>query len=224
MSLLIDLSMPILQDMAVYPGDPPVVVETVKRIEHDGFQLTRISFGCHTGTHVDAPRHFLPGGPTVDQLPLERFIGPGRLVGIEPDPEGQIDLSCLNPDQVRPGDCLLIATGWHADVAADLASCPAFAPGSSQLLVRLGIRLIGTDLPTVVEHSADCCLPFDLMHRVLLGAGIPIVENLVNLDRLANACGQAGDSFEFLAVPLAIADSEGSPVRAFARICHDDLP
>ena len=224
MALLIDLSMPIFQDMAVYPGDPPVTVETVKLIEHDGFQLTRISLGCHAGTHVDAPRHFLPDGQTVDQLPLERFIGPGLLFEIQPDPEGQIDLSSLNPARVKPGDCLLVATGWHADAAADLASCPTFAPGSSQLLARLGIRLIGTDLPTVVERSADCCLPFDLMHRVLLDAGIPIVENLANLDHLADSIGRRGGSFEFYAVPLAIAGSEGSPVRAFARIRHNDFP
>ena len=220
---IIDLSMPLLAGMPVYPGDPPVAVETVKHIGHDGFQLTRISLGCHSGTHVDAPRHFISNGETVDQLPLERLIGPGRLVEIRPDPEGQIDLLSLSADQVKPGDCLLIATGWHADAATDLASCPAFSPGSSQYLVSLGIRLIGTDLPTVVERSVDCCLPFDLMHRILLGAGIPIVENLVSLDQLAAAIRHHGDSFEFFAAPLTIAGSEGSPVRAYARIRHDDI-
>jgi arylformamidase len=89
--VIVDLSVPIVSNMIVYPGDPVVSVDQVSEISQDGLQLSRISLGCHAGTHVDAPRHFLLNGGTVDELPIDRFFGPGVRVTIQPGPNGQLD-------------------------------------------------------------------------------------------------------------------------------------
>ncbi len=209
---LIDLSRPLLDGMPVYPGDPPVSVETVSRFPEAAWQLTRISLGCHSGTHVDAPRHFLPAGATLEQIALDRFCGPARLADLPPAADGCIDATALTAADVRPGECLLIRTGWQPQPGADLSDCPAFRPGSGANLARLGIRLLALDLPTVAEAGEAT----GDMHRTLLASGIAIVEGLAGLDKLA-AAAAGGRAFEFFAVPLLIPGSEASPVRAFAR-------
>lgn len=212
-TLLIDLSRPLLDGMPVYPGDPPVSVETVSRFPEAAWQLTRISLGCHSGTHVDAPRHFLPTGATLEKIALDRFCGPARLADLPPSADGCIDATTLTAADVRPGECLLIRTGWQPQPDADLSVCPAFRPGSGANLACLGIRLLALDLPTVAEAGEAT----GDMHRTLLASGIAIVEGLAGLDMLA-AAAAGGRAFEFFAVPLLIPGSEASPVRAFARL------
>jgi arylformamidase len=209
--VIVDLSVPIVSNMIVYPGDPVVSVDQVSEISQDGLQLSRISLGCHAGTHVDAPRHFLLNGGTVDELPIDRFFGPGVRVTIQPGPNGQLDPFFLSSEQVHPGDCLLIHTGWQPQSASEWLDAPSFVSGSARFLVSLGIRLLGIDLPTVLEQNDAGDIPAAWMHQVLLSSGIPIVENLSGLSTLP------GSSFEFFAVPLLICGSEASPVRAFAR-------
>lgn len=211
--MLIDLSSPLVDQMPVYPGDPPVIVEQVSCFPTADWQLTRISLGCHSGTHVDAPRHFLPAGACIEQLSLDRFCGPARLATLAPDADGRVNPLFLTADHVRPGECLLLRIGWRMPAANPLSDCPAFVPGSSRHLAGLGIRLLALDLPTVVEAGeAD-----GAMHKILLTAGIVIVENLAGLDALAAMVDNA-QTFEFFAVPLLIPGSEASPVRAFVRL------
>ncbi|WP_214629458.1 cyclase family protein [Paenibacillus agaridevorans] len=88
---VIDLSMPIVDGMDVYPGDPEVNVKITHTFESHSWELRQLSMGSHTGTHMDAPSHMHPGAATLDDLPLERFFGPSRLVRLEETdwPEGR---------------------------------------------------------------------------------------------------------------------------------------
>jgi arylformamidase len=210
----IDLSLPLMDGMPVYPGDPPVLIEQVLRHDRDGIQLSRLSLGSHTGTHVDVPRHFLADGAAVDQLPLERFCCEALVLAC-PSSGGVIDLAQADWQRFRPGDALLLATGWadRWNQPGYFGQAPAFAAGSTSLLLQLGIRLLGIDLPTLVEQQD----PPDpaAMHVGLLSAGVVIVENLINLQLVT------GRRVAFQALPLRLEGCDGSPVRACACLIDD---
>lgn len=213
----IDLSRTITSGMAVYPGDPEVNLEQTADHQSDGCQLTRLSMGSHTGTHLDAPRHYLANGMTVERLDLNQLITPAYIASCRPGPDGLLDLTSLDLSGMKPGDALLLATGWEEKWGAEdyFSGSPQFAEGSSRRIIKLGINLLGVDLPTVSEKRQSCDLM--AMHRELLGYGILLIENLVNLRSLA------GLRVDFAALPLPLKDGDGSPVRACARpVCQTD--
>ncbi|HET9772040.1 MAG TPA: cyclase family protein, partial [Acidimicrobiia bacterium] len=146
--MIIDISRPIASDSPVWPGDPPVLVERVARVDagHPA-DVSRLQLGTHTGTHVDPPAHFLPGGVTVDDLPLDVLVGPAvvadltAVTSIGPD---ALDALALPAGTIR----LLLRTaagdGWHGRLTADGAGW----------LVDRGVRLVGADTLSV-EPDTD---------------------------------------------------------------------
>jgi arylformamidase len=217
----IDLSQPIFNEMPPFPGDCPVEIMANQTHDQGQMQLSQISMSAHTGTHLDAPRHFIPGGGCVADIPLDRLSTPALVAScpLVPSLPGQLlDLTSLDLGLLQQGDALLLATGWDslAGTKEYFQDIPRFAPGSTEFLQKLDIRLLGLDLPTVCEAA----LPGDpfqaaAMHVGLLGAGVVIVESLVGLVPLA------GRRVEFMALPLPLAACEGSPVRACARLLED---
>jgi len=206
-----DLSHPISESMPVFPGDPAVSVTRLFEHQTDGLQLCQITLGSHAGTHLDVPRHFLKDGAAVDDMPVNLFCQPAWVTAVVPGPDGLIDLSDLDLSCLQPQGALLLSTGWAEkwDQSDYFTACPVFAEGTSEILLRSGIRMFGVDLPTVSEPG-NSRAP-DLMHIKLLSAGIILVENLTNLS------GLIGLPVEFFAFPLRIAGCDGSPVRAVAR-------
>lgn len=209
----IDLSLTLEQGMPVYPGDPAFTRHAFLTHEPDGLQASALSMSCHTGTHIDAPRHFIAGGATIDQLPVDRLIGPAFVADIAWAPGQLLDPGKLDLTGMLAGDMLILATGWDCRAGSEryYQDIPCFAPGSSQWLIQKGIPVLGLDLPTVVEVSE----PADpaMMHRQLLGHGIMILESMARLKPLA------GQRIWLHAVPLLLAGSDGSPVRAYASHC-----
>lgn len=209
----IDLSLDLEQGIPVYPGDPAFSRQAFLTHEQDGLQASILSMSCHTGTHLDAPRHFLADGVTIDQLPIDRLIGPAFVADLAWIPGRLLDLDELDLSGMQDGDMLILATGWDSRAGCECyyQDIPCFAPGSSQWLIQKGIRVLGLDLPTVVEASQ----PTDpaLMHRLLLGHEIIIIESLARLTPLA------GQRIWLHAVPLRLVGSDGSPVRAYASHC-----
>ena len=190
--MIIDISLPIGPDTPVWPGDPPVLIEPVARVEAgDAADVSRLSLGTHTGTHVDPPAHFLPGTATVDDLPLDVLMGPAVVAQCSPGP---IDASTLGSAALPEGAArVLLKTG---------ADAGALTADGARWLVARGVRLVGAD--TLSIEPADDHYP---VHRVLLGAGVVIVEGL---DLAAVAPG----SYEFVCLPLRIAGGDGAPARA----------
>lgn len=181
---IIDISRPIRPGMPVYPGDPETTMSTVVAPEtgNDGWRVSALSMSLHAGTHVDAPRHFLAKGVGVDQLPLELFCGPVQVITAE-------TLAELVLGSKITVERLLVKGGG---TGAELA------PETARALVRLGLCLVGTDQDSIGGAET---------HRILLEAGIPILENL---DLEAVVPG----SYGLMALPLNIPGAEAAPVRA----------
>ncbi len=218
---LIDLTRPIHTGMPVFPGDPDVLLEPALRVAADGVNVLRLHLGSQSGTHVDAPAHLDDSLPTVDELPLERFIGRARIVDARSVPaRGAIGPALVDIDLV-PGTIVLIATGWASRWnTADYPAHPYLHPDAAQLLVNKGIRTVGVDAPSIdPSETADLTLP---AHRILCGAHAVIAENLTALDELVTAQA-AGEPIEVSLFPLPLRGGDGAPVRAVARIGNSDI-
>jgi arylformamidase len=191
--VIIDISLPIGPETPVWPGDPPVVIEPVARVDRgDPADVSRLVLGTHTGTHVDPPAHFLPGGVTVDALALDVLVGPAMVAGF---PAGPIDGAALD-SVAASGDAsarLLLKTGGAAG---------AVTPDGARWLVERGVRLVGADTLSIEPASDDYPV-----HRVLLGAGVVIVEGL---DLTAVTPGE----YQLVCLPLRIVGGDGAPARA----------
>jgi arylformamidase len=175
----------------------------------DGFTLSKLSLGAHSGTHVDAPMHFIRDGASIDKLPLEAFIGRARVIDI-PDSVQSIDAAELNRHDWRNAERVIFRTrssgrGWmksptfHRDFAY-------VAPDAAQLLADAGVRLVGIDYISAEKFGA----PAPLTHRILLGKSIPIVEGFA-LETVS-----AGD-YDLVVLPMKVGGHEGAPARAVMR-------
>src|SRR5688572_18165122 len=194
----------------VYEGDAPMSFEFLKDMRKgDAFTLSKLSLGAHSGTHVDAPMHFIRDGASTDRLSLDAFIGPARVIDIADSVES-IDAAELNRHSWRNAERVLFRTrssvrGWmksstfHRDFAY-------IAPDAAQLLADGGVKLVGIDYISAEKFGA----PAPLTHRILLGKGIPIVEGL------ALQTVPAGD-YELVVLPMKVAGHEGAPARAVMR-------
>lgn len=194
----------------VYEGDAPMVFEfQLDMRKGDALTLSKLALGAHSGTHLDAPMHFIRDGASVDRVALERLIGPARVIEI-PDSVQAITAAELERHRWRGAPRVLFRTrssvrGWmrSATFRRDFAY---IAPDAAQRLVDAGVLLVGVDYLSSEQFGA----PAPLTHRILLGAGIPIVEGLL-LER-----APAGD-YDLIVLPLRIVGHEGAPARAALR-------
>ena len=194
--------------MPHWPGDPDVAVErSLDMNRGDACNLTTLSASAHTGTHVDAPLHFLCDGASMDSMPLDALIGPARVIGIE-DPVA-IGVEELKAAGLRPGDRVLFRTR-NSD--RRLLSGPFvddfvyLSASGARYLVETGVRAVGIDYLSIGGLHHDLVET----HVTLLKAGIWIIEGL---DLTETAPGD----YEMICLPLRIAGAEGAPARAILR-------
>ncbi|MFI6793571.1 cyclase family protein [Nonomuraea sp. NPDC050383] len=213
---LVDLSVPIVTGMPVYPGDPEVTVGPALTAARDGVNVLALHLGSQSGTHVDAPFHIDDALPALDELPLERFAGPAVVVdarGLEPRAAiGPAAFGAVPAGGVPP--IVLVATGWsvHWGTGA-YAAHPYLTEEAARLLVERGVRTVGVDALSVDPTPAE---DFPA-HRVLCGAHAVIAENLTGLDRVLAAQAE-GRAVEVWLMPLRLPAADGAPVRAVARL------
>lgn len=200
-----DISVPISKDTPVFPGDPPVEIMRVLQLEKgDLANVSRLSFGNHTGTHIDPPSHFILGGKTVDQLDLNVLYGSAYVVDLTAV-ERVITASDLARAKLPPRiERILCKThnGSLWDQTGFQKGFVAFSQDAAEWLVARGARLVGIDYLSAEMFAA----PEPRAHRVLLGAGVIIVEGL-NLKDIA-----AGD-YTLACLPLKIKNGDGAPAR-----------
>lgn len=217
---IVDLSHPIRSGMQVYPGDPEVRVDTVATVAEDGYQVASLQLGSHTGTHLDAPLHSVPGAAAVDGIDLARLVGTAVVVdcrGREPhaviawDDVGQPVRDAVGRASDDGVDTVMVlfSTGWSRHFGTrHYLEHPVLAADVAEGLLAAGITLMGTD--TLSPDSTlrnDGALPF---HALFQGAGGLILENLTNLAAVDWAHPLVS------VLPLALAGVDGSPVRAVA--------
>jgi arylformamidase len=181
----IDITVPIRRGMPLWPGDPEIGLETVEKPD---YRVTSLSMSVHTGTHIDAPRHFFAAGPSIDAMPLETGMGRARLIDTA---------TAVGVEEVRralPCERLLVRCGGY------------ILPQAAEAIAAAGVRLVGVD-----SLSVD---PLDSReypaHKTLLAAGVWIVE-LLDL-RDAEPGG-----YDLICLPMRIAGADGAPARVLIR-------
>lgn len=199
----IDISVPMYAGMVHWPDNPPIEIETISRVDKgDLCTLTRLKFGAHSGTHIDAPKHFLLGGTGTDQVPLRRLMGPARVIEIE-DPRA-IQAAELRRHNLGVSERLLFKTSnsqrcWKT--TQFVSDFVAIAEDAAAYLAELKTMTVGVDYLSVGSPET---------HRILLGAGITILEGL-------NLAEVNPGLYELLCLPVQIVGGDGAPARALLK-------
>lgn len=204
---IIDISLTIAPGLVVWPGDPAVKLERVRKIEEGAnSNVSRLDISVHTGTHVDAPFHFLNGAASVEKLPLEVLVGNVQVVEID-KVTGVITGEDLQKAGVHPGiERLLIKTRnssyWSEKDSVFHTDFLALGVNGAEYVVQCGIRLVGIDYLSISPYKAS-----RPTHEALLKAGVVILEGL-NLNEVA-----VGE-YLLCCLPLKLEGSDGAPARA----------
>ena len=204
---LIDVTVPLDSNVPTYPGNTPFHLEPIKRLARgDSSNVSTVHFGAHTGTHVDAPRHFFDAGAGVEGLSLEMLCGRARVIelttrkGITVDDLAGFDLT----EDVR----LLIKTHnstlWGSPEFHD--DFIGLTAPAAHFLVEHGVKLVGVDYLSVEEFKK----PGAPAHRMLLGSGTIVIEGL-------NLRDVEPGMYELFCLPLSIVGSDGAPARVVLR-------
>lgn len=204
----IDVSVPLRTGMVHWPDNPPVEIVRALSIERgDAANVSRLSMGAHTGTHMDAPIHFIPDGQGIDRMPLDATIGRARVVEIA-DP---VAIRCdeLLPHGIQAGERVLFKTrnstaGWQS--ATFVEDFVYIAQDAARYLVAQGVRTVGVDYLSVGGFHTDG----PETHRALLEGGVWIIEGL-------NLAAVPAGTYDLICLPLRIEQCDGAPARAVLR-------
>lgn len=218
----VDLTQPFDADAYHSPALPAPEFERLSDVADDGVNAQWYGAATHVGTHVDAPRHMVDGGATIDDLPLSRFAGEGVVLDVrrdEPEPISVADVEAAERETsgaagVRPDDIVLLRTGWGDRYGADgYERYPWLADDVGEWLLERGIKLLAVDTPSPDRPRAMRPDGWDAypIHRALLPAGVPIAEHLSIPATLA------GTRPEVFGFPLRLRGGDGAPARFVAR-------
>jgi arylformamidase len=202
-----DISLTVQPDLPTWPGDPPIVVDRfMKKEQGASSNVTRISMCAHTGTHVDAPYHFLGGeAATIEQIALKTLTG--RVYVLEMLSDDLITAKALEKADIPPRTRRLIfktrnSALWSNPSHAFRTDFVALSPDGAQFLVERGVKLVGVDYLSVAPY--DDPTP---THEILLKAGVVVIEGL-NLSEVSQG------RYSLYCLPLKLAGSDGAPARA----------
>ncbi len=200
--MIVDLSVALNNETPVYPGDPKIGIEQFAGFATEGYLGHVLLLGTHAGTHIDAPAHMIKSAPTLGKIPLEVFMGEAKLV------QGTT-IEAVEDAGLAAGNIVIFDTGTCGRLyeASYFTDYPVLPDEVTDYLLKKKVKLVGLD-----TCSADNTAGFPI-HKKLLSAGVPIVENLTNLSDLRDK------TFQFFAPPLKF-DLDGAPTRAFA-VVHD---
>ncbi|WP_406657991.1 cyclase family protein [Methanolobus sp. ZRKC2] len=207
---IIDISVGISPDTFVYPGDPETQVESVSSIDMDGYAVSRVSFGTHTGTHVDAPSHIFEEGLSIEKIPIEALVGEAIVLDLSfvnseiSSDDLKMALGKLVGEHKSDVQVLLIKTCVSLDVKENedsLYTQRNLDASAGLWIMEHGFRTVGVD-----TLSVDSDASFD-NHRLFLENGIIIVENL-------NFSEVNAGFYQFVCLPLKLYGCDGAPARA----------
>lgn len=189
--------------MLVWPGDSPVSITEIATIKKDGVALSNFNLGSHTGTHIDAPKHFLKKGKGVNKIPFEKLIGNCRVLDLRKTKGNEISISDLVKFKIKKGQRILFKTGNYKYLKRNKfpKNYISLSLEGARFLGKIGVNLVGTDFLGIEKKGS----PGHPVHKALLSAGIVIVEGL-DLEKVPAA------RYKIFCLPLNV-DSDGSPAR-----------
>lgn len=204
---LLDVSVPLRQGLPAYPGNPPFELQPLKRIAEGGSSnVSRLMLGTHTGTHVDAPKHFFDDGAGVDGLALNLLIGRARVIDISKRggiTAGDLEAAGLREDLrvlfKTPNSALWNSDTFHEDYAH-------LTEAGARYLVDQGVKVVGIDYLSIEQFKK----PGAPAHRMLLSNGVIIIEGL-------NLADVEPGMYEMYCLPLLVAGGDGAPARVVLK-------
>jgi arylformamidase len=204
----IDISVPVRNGMVHWPGDPPFQIErALDQAKGDAATVSKMTLGVHTGTHMDAPLHFIQGARTIDQMPLDATIGRARVIPIHD--AKSIKREELIPHAITAGERILFKTtnsaqAWNSDQFDE--NFVFISQDAARYLAECRVGCVGVDYLSVGGFRQDGLET----HQALLSAGIWVIEGL-------NLNGVEPGEYELVCLPLKLSGAEGSPARAVLR-------
>jgi arylformamidase len=201
-----DVTVPLAPGLAVFPGDPEVSVEPLQRAGGAPYGLSRLGLTTHCGTHVDAPAHFVPGGATVDALPLEILMGKTRV--LELLARERVERSDLEELDLRDDLRVLLKTRMSGQLLRGpyQEDHVYLTEDAALYLAQAGLKLVGFDYLSI-DRASSAGFP---AHHALLGAGVIVVEGL-DLSEVAPG------EYDMACLPLRVASGDGAPARVVLR-------
>lgn len=198
-----DITLPIHNNMMVWRGDSKVTISQSATIEEDEVALSHFSFGSHTGTHVDAPSHFVKDGSNIDSIDLQKLIGPCRVLDVTTIDHLEITPNDLNHFNIQKGERVLFKTGNYKFLKESEFpdSYVSLSQDAAEYLVEKGVVLVGIDFLGIEKEKN----PGHPVHTTLLKAGI------VNVEGLDLSLVPSGD-YQLICLPLKVS-VDGSPAR-----------
>jgi kynurenine formamidase len=212
---IVDLTHPISPETPVYPADPRTIIIPWARFGAHPFESEAIFLSTHTGTHVDAPSHFIKGARQLHQIEPDRLIRDAVILDLsQKKPRESIEDEDIEAAEERAGlatrenEIVLLKTNWdrHFGSGGYFSEHPGLAESAAEFIELKHVSAVGIDTPNI-DHPKDASYR---AHNLLLGNDILVVENLCNLSALAEP------RVRFLALPLLISGVTGSPIRAVA--------
>ena len=205
-----DVSLVLSHEMVTWPGEPPPRIEPLKRISRgDGNNVSIITFGDHTGTHVDPPLHFIEGGNAVDKLPLDALVGPCRVIAYEG--VDHISSKWLDAAGIPAGTARVLfktrnSARWNDPKAPFTRDFTTLNASAAKWCIDHHVTLVGIDYLSIEPQGPEKAgYP---VHMTLLRAGVVIIETL-------DLRGVEPGEYELICAPLKILNGDGAPARVF---------
>ena len=212
---IIDNTLTISEKISTFPGSPKPHFIEWETISRDGYNLELLFMSSHTGTHIDAPFHFVKNGKKIHEIPPERLVNEAILIKIRKKPNEAILKTDIQKFEKKFGEIqvretVIFWTGWQKNLEKDIyfTNNPGLSISAAKYLVSKKINLVGIDSPSI-DLGKDSKFS---VHHILAKNNILIVENLANLDKIKPM------KFHLITVPLKLKNATGSPIRAFGFV------
>jgi arylformamidase len=209
----VDLTHDLANGMPIYPGNPQPDFERYETLEKNGVNLTRLTLGSHTGTHTDAPRHFIADGTTIDKIPVSKLVGEAYVADLSFVPLGNgitaEDLQRALGGEVRPDDIVICYTGCSEKWGDERmnSNYTYLTEGAAQYLASRNVRAVGIDFLSVEKFKS----PQPVAHRVLLGRGMFLIETITSAVKQF-----VGQRILLVCLPIKILGGDAAPCRVIA--------
>ena len=212
---VIDLTLTISNKIPTFPGSPQPTFIPWENIKEDGYNLELLFLSSHTGTHMDAPHHFLEKGAKIHEISLEKLVSEAVLIQSRKKSGGAITKTDIQKFEKKYGkidgfSSVIFLTGWQRNLQKKyyFTKNPGLSVSAAKYLASKKISLVGIDSPSI-DLGKDSKFS---VHQIFAKKGILIVENLANLDKIKSS------KFHLVVLPLKLKNATGSPVRAIAFV------